>query len=198
MKKLVLFSIIVFLFQSCGNGTEQKTAEKTQQITKIAAQDSIAVFKTDLLKNISIKNFPITDSTNFDNFEKIGIPDNGFLKQIKFETQKEDIKNPKINYTIPFSKNFTSLVVTYQRGEHELFTTLITVNKKNQIIDILDIAYDEIAESAFQKTSKIDKDKIAVTEWNWMSGEPVTETQIYILQSNGKFKMINLLQENEK
>lgn len=194
MKKLVLFSIIVFLFQSCGNGTEQKIAEKTQQITKIATQYSMPVFKTDLLKNIPVKKFPITDSTNFDNFEKIGIPDNGFLKQIKFKTQKEHTKNDRINYIVPFSENFSSIVVTYQNGDHELFTALITVNKENQIIDMLDIAYDEIAESAFQKTSKIDKDKIAVTEWNWMSEEPVTETQIYILQSKGKFQ---LLQSNK-
>ena len=71
-----------------------------------------------------------------------------------------------------------------------MFTSIITVNNQNEIIDILEIAYDEIAESAFQKTSKIDKEKIIITEWNWMSGEPVTEIETYILQDSGKFKKV--------
>src|SRR5690606_23529075 len=107
----------------------------------------------------------------FENFEQIGMPDKGFLKRIKFNSERTDAKNFRLNYTIPFSKNFTSLVLTYQSGEYELFTTLITLGKEDQIIDRLDVAYDEIAESAFSKTSQIEKDKITVTDWNWISEE---------------------------
>ena len=47
---------------------------------------------TNLFENIPLKNFPIIDSTNFDNFEKIGIPDNGIIKQLKLKTKKVLLK----------------------------------------------------------------------------------------------------------
>lgn len=192
MRKLITpLLAITFLFQSCENKMKKNATEKI----KIISEDSIIKYNekeisinTNLFENVPSKNFPIIDSINFDNFEKIGIPDNGILKQIKFETKKEDAKNFRINYKIPFSENFTSFTITYQNGDHELFSSLITVSKEGKIIDKLEIAYDEIAESAFQKTSNITKNNIIVTDWNWMSGEPVTEKKIYILQNNGKFK----------
>lgn len=170
--------------------------EATEKI-KIISEESIVKknekeisTNANLFENIPSKNFPIIDSTNFDNFKKNGTPNNGILKQFKLKTKKEDLKNFRINYRIPFSENFTTITITYQSGDHELFTSLITVNYKCEIIDMLEIAYDEIAESAFQKTSRIDKDKIIVTNWNWMSGEPITENETYILQNNGKLKEI--------
>lgn len=193
-KIIIIFSATIFIFQSCKNKTDKEPTDTT----KLVLEDSISTeaktkkpkFITNLLENLPTKNFPIIDSTNFDNFEKIGRIDNDVLKLLNLETKKEDSKNFRINYKIPFSENFTSIAFTYQSGDHELFTSIITVNNENKIIDMLEIAYDEIAESAFQKTSEIDKEKIIITEWNWMSGEPVTEIETYILQSNGKFKKV--------
>lgn len=188
MNKLIVILVFFFTFQSCDNKMEKKSNEKEDTITNNNKENP--KLKVNLFENIPTKNFPIIDSTNFDNFESFGIPANGILKQIKLETNKENKKNYRINYKIPFSENFTSITFTYQSGDHELFTSIITVNKENKIIDMLEIAYDEIAESAFQKTSKIDKEKITITQWNWMSGEPVTEIETYILQSNGKFRKV--------
>ena len=188
VNKLIIILVSFFTFLSCDNKVEKKSNEKLDTITNNEKENP--KLKVNLFENIPTKNFPIIDSTNFDNFESFGRPDNGILKKIKLETNKEDTKNYRINYKIPFSENFTSITFSYQSGDHELFTSIITVNNQNEIIDILEIAYDEIAESAFQKTSKIDKEKIIITEWNWMSGEPVTEIETYILQDSGKFKKV--------
>ncbi|MCG9791210.1 hypothetical protein [Flavobacterium algicola] len=191
MKDLFKLIILVFVLQSCQN-------KKDNGLKEIVLEDSISIkvktktskFKTNLLKDVPTKNFPIIDSTNFDDFEKGGKPHNDVLKLFKLETKKEDVEHFRINYKIPFSKNFTSIAITYQSGDHELFSSLITLDNENKIIDILEIAYDEITESAFQKTSEINKYKIMVTEWNWMSGEPITEIETYIVKSNGKFKKV--------
>lgn len=183
------------LFPACNSETDKT---ETQTINCTVLEDSVAAKpkeksstpKTDWLAALPVRHFPIIDSTSFDNFKKSGIPDNGFLKRIKFKPEHTDTTNFSLNYKIPFAENFTALVVTYQSGDNELFTTLITVSKGNKIIDRLDVAYDEVAESAFRKTSKIEKDNIVITAENWMSEEPIFETKTYILQADGKFKMV--------
>lgn len=179
-----------FLFSACNGKTEKKATESTAN-DSIPAKTvkEISIAKTDLLANLPEHNFPITDSTTFDNFVKIGMRDNGFLKRIKFDPRRKDATNFRINYKIPFSENFTSVVVTYQGGENELFTILLTVDKNDKIIDKLEIAYDEIAESAFGKTSKIEKNKIAVTSSNWMNeAKPVFKDETYVIDKTGKFE----------
>lgn len=189
---IAIFLITSFFFQACASKTEKKTTSTTQGV----AEDSIPAkinkeisrTGTELTLALPIQQFPVTDSTSFDDFEKSGIPDTGFLKRINFDPRRKDATHFRLKYQLPFSDNFTSVVITYQCGEHELFTTLITVNKENKIIDKLEIAYAEVAESAFSKTSQIEKDKIMVTSSNWMSEQPVFETETYILTSDGKFK----------
>jgi len=191
MKKLTtLFLITAFLFYACESKTEKKATESVAKDSIPAKVDKeIPIAKTNLLANLPIRNFPITDSTTFDNFEKSGIRDNGFLKSIKFDPRRKDATNFRLNYKIPFSENFTSVVITYKGGENELFTILLTVDKNDKIIDKLEIAYDEIAESAFRKTSKIEKDKIVVTNSNWMIEEkPIFKDETYVLDKTGKFE----------
>jgi len=191
MKKLTtLFLITVFLFYACDSKTEKKATESVAKDSIHAKVDKeIPIAKTNLLANLPIRNFPITDSTTFDNFEKSGIRDNGFLKSIKFDPRRKDVTNFRLNYKIPFSENFTSVVITYQGGENELIAILLTVDKSNKIIDKLEIAYDEVAESAFGKTSKIEKNKIVVTSSNWMNeAKPIFKDETYVLDQTGKFE----------
>ncbi|OCA77148.1 hypothetical protein BBI01_01410 [Chryseobacterium artocarpi] len=191
MKKIITICLATtYLFSACNSKTEKKTTESVAKDSIPAKTDkAISIAKTDLLANLPERNFPITDSTTFDNFEKFGMRDNGFLKRIKFDPRRKDAANFRVNYKIPFSENFTSVVVTYQGGENELFTILLTVDKNDKIIDKLEIAYDEIAESAFGKTSKIEKNRIVVTNSNWMIEEkPIFKDETYVLEENGKFK----------
>lgn len=195
MKKLILLLFLSSsIIQSCGDKIDKQPTAIPKRVVKDSSQTKTIIqnsnAKSNVLQKIPTKNFPVRDRTNFDNFDNKGIADNSLLKQLKLLTIKEEAKNFRIRYKIPFSEIFTSIVVTYQRGDHELFTSLITVNKDNKIINSLDIAYDEIAESAFQKTSMLTRDHIIVTDWNWMTGEPVTESKTYILQKNGKFRKI--------
>lgn len=144
----------------------------------------------DMLTGLKVRHFPIIDSTRFENFEKSGMPDYGLLKKINFDPRRKDATNFRLNYRIPFSDSFSSVVITYRAGENELFTTLITFDKQDKIIDKLVIAYDEVAESAFSKNSKIEKDKIVIINSNWMSEEPVLEKETYKVESNGKFSKV--------
>ena len=82
------------------------------------------------------------------------------------------------------------MVISYYQGEHELFTTLLNIGKNDQIIDQLNIAYDEIAESAFRKTSSIDQNRIVVEDWNYMTDEPTKTLTTYRISKEGKFKLI--------
>lgn len=194
MKKLSIpILITIFFFTACKSQSEKEIKKISRTTIDIAKDRShkekeISNAETNLLVGIVERNLPIIDSTSFDNFGKSGIPDKGFLKQIKFDPRRKDATNFRLNYKIPLSENFTAVVVTYLCGEHELFTTLITINKENKIIDKLVIAYDEIAESAFRKTSKIEKDKIVVKSSNWMSEPPVFESETYRIDNSGKFK----------
>ncbi|MDR6786633.1 ABC-type enterochelin transport system substrate-binding protein [Pedobacter africanus] len=192
----ILILITVFLFTACNSQNEKETT-KTSLTTTGTAKDSshtqtdkeISNVETNLPGSLVERNLPITDSTNFDNFEKFGMRDKGFLKRIKFDPRRKDATNFRLNYKIPFSENFTSVVITYKGGENELFTILLTVDKNDKIIDKLEIAYDEIAESAFGKTSKIEKDKIVVTSSNWMNAEkPIFKDETYVLDKTGKFE----------
>lgn len=140
---------------------------------------------------VPLQGFPIIDSTNFDNFEPMGKPKMNFLLKIKAFTKRDDISDIALNYRIPPPGKFTSLVLTYKLGEHELVTSWLTLDERNTIIDKLDIAYDEIAESAFRTTSFIDQDSIWVSHWNYMGDVPLEEKEIYFLQSNGKFEKVS-------
>lgn len=129
----LLFFMTAFLFSACNGKTEKKATESTAK-DSIPAKTvkEISIAKTDFLADLPVQDLPIIDSTSFDNFEKFGMLDNGFLKRVKFDPGCKDAANFRLNYKIPFSDNFTSVVVTYQCGEHELFTTLLTpVNSLN-------------------------------------------------------------------
>lgn len=190
--------IAAYFLSSCDDKSQKENrisqTKKKSAINNAVLEDTakeISPTSIQLLETLPVRNFPITDSTGFDNFNQIGIPDNGFLKRIQFNQEHTEANDFRLNYKIPFSENFTSLVITYQRGEHELITMLLTVSKEEKIIDSLEISYDEIAESAFSKSSMIEKNKITVTDWNWMSGDnPISETHRYKLNSNGTFEKI--------
>lgn len=190
--------IAAYFLSSCDDKSQKENrisqTKKESAINNAVLEDTaqeIPPTSIQLLETLPVRNFPITDSTGFDNFNQIGIPDNGFLKRIQFNPEHTEANDFRLNYKIPFSENFTSLVITYQRGEHELITMLLTVSKEEKIIDSLEISYDEIAESAFSKSSTIEKNKITVTDWNWMNGDnPISETHRYKLNSKGTFEKI--------
>lgn len=140
MVKFTTILLIAAYFLSSCNGKSQKENRKSQTKAESTIKNDVLAdtaqeippTSIQLLKTLPVRNFPITDSTGFDNFKQIGIPDNGFLKRIQFNPEHTEAKKFRLNYNIPFSENFTSLVITYQQGEHELITMLLTVSKEEK------------------------------------------------------------------
>ena len=75
------------------------------------------------------------------------------------------------------------------KGENELVTTLVNIDQNNTIIDHLDIAYDEIAESALRTISIISKANIVVEDWNYFNENNQKTTKTYLVTSDGKFEI---------
>ena len=92
-----------------------------------------------------------------------------------------------MNYRLPISTEFTSLVFSYP-SEHELVTVLVNFDKNFKIIDFESIAYDEIAESAFRSSSEISADKIKLTASDYSGDEPKFEILTYSIKKDGKIE----------
>ena len=196
MKRYLLILAVIFSTAGC-----QEKSSKNQFSFKETniVKDTLAVNKEknidDPIHNqfpdLPNKSFPLIDSTNFDNYNhQQGIKNNLFLKKIQFKRDQPEIENSRLRYQVHFSEKFQSVVISYYQGEHELFTTLVNIGEHDQIIDQLDIAYDEIAESAFRKTSSINQNKIVVEDWNYMNDEPIKTITTYQISKEGKFKLI--------
>lgn len=204
MQKVLIVLMIIgcLAMMSCNNGGKQQTATTEETHTELTKNDtakgiqeqtvdqSNAGQEEDVLKKLPIRNFVITDSTNFDNYQAEGIADDIFIKKIKFKTSNSTAEHFRLRYKVPFSENFSAIVITYRDGEHELFSTLVTLDKNGNIIDQLDIAYDEIAESAFRKIGTLEKDRISIQSWNYMNEVPTHEESIFTVSETGKFKAV--------
>ncbi|QQT25592.1 hypothetical protein [Sphingobacterium spiritivorum] len=193
--KTILFAIPFVLLYSCNTGTEnKKELSSGDTTTSVVSADTISKPVSDtkdlIWTGIPVKQLPFTDSTNFDNYKPVTKQNPELLKKLNLEKAIADATDFNINYSLPLSNNFQTVVITYHKGEMELCTSMLTVDKNTKIIDILPVAYDEVAESAFRKISVIEKDKITVDDWNYMQEEPTKETKKYILQENGKFKEV--------
>ncbi|MFK8273194.1 hypothetical protein [Capnocytophaga canimorsus] len=106
-------------------------------------------------------SFPKKEQTNADNYDSLPAL-NSRQARLLLSGLFPDAENFKRVYSVPFSDDFTSVAVAFQQGEHQFSTILFNLDKNNQIIDYLLIAYDEIAESAVFTESVLNKDSIVV------------------------------------
>ncbi len=196
MKLPILILAVIFATTGCyEKSSKNQSSSKETKILK----DTVTVVKEKNILNtinnqfpdLSYKSLPLVDSTNFDNYNHHqGIKNDLLLKKIAFKKDQPEVENSRLRYQLDFSERFQSVVVSYYQGEHELFTTLINIGKNDEIIDQLNIAYDEIAESAFRKTSSIDQNRLVVEDWNYMTDEPTRTVTTYEISKEGKFKLI--------
>lgn len=185
MKSTTFFILTIFL-TNCNN-ENKRSADRFTEIEKKPFDTE--VYSDDFLKKINIIKMPFTDSTNFNNFKainKLSQSEIDFLKLKKINGNATDFY---VGYKPIFSHNFQSIVVTYKSGEHELFTTLINYNSKYEILDKIDIAYDEIAESVFRKISTLEINAIKIDEINFSEETPIHEKSNYIILDSGKFQI---------
>ena len=190
--------ILAVIFSTTGCQEKSSSSKSSSNETKIL-KDTVTIIKkkkideriNNQFPDLPNKSFPLIDSTSFDNYNhQQGIKNDLFFKKIQFKKDQPEIENTRLRYQVHFSEKFQSVVISYYQGEHELFTTLVNIGENNQIIDLLDIAYDEIAESAFRKTSSINQNKIVVEDWNYMNDEPIKTITTYQISKEGKFKLI--------
>jgi hypothetical protein len=157
---------------------------------KQEAEEAQVKFMNDyiFIDTIQVKNVPLTDSTNFDNFSKTN---KLTLEQTKLLSLSSVIKNKEVtniyfNYRLNLSNNFITIVITYENGDSELMTVLINYNSRYEIIDFVQIAYDEVVENLLRTESEITKNNIIVSEKMYNNeAEEVTKTT-YIIASDGK------------
>lgn len=156
-------------------------------IHEITLKDEKA-FKTLDLTTTPQKSLPLEVAIDFDNYEKL-IQLN--KQQAKFfaglyPTAKEMVVLGKVSY----QPDMTSLIMTFTNteNEHELETHLINIDKHGNIIDMLGIAYDEVAESWSKTTALLDKEQIKVTHFH--DGEPIQEN-IYKIDDKGYFYLVD-------
>jgi len=194
MKKYsFLWISILVLLQACGNGSQEPNKQSADRRASDFLQEDKAEISTpdDIFGTVIQEAFPYTDSTNFDQIEAA----NNWLETT--EMQKLDLaklsadaKRFNLNYSLPYSDAFSTISISFLQGEHEVLTFLVTFDSTYKIIDMLQIAYDEIAESAVQKIAHIYADRIVVEDWNYMAEEAQQESKTYQLTNTGKFKMI--------
>ncbi|MFJ1442335.1 hypothetical protein ACILFQ_10580 [Capnocytophaga canimorsus] len=106
-------------------------------------------------------SFPKKEQTNADNYDLLPAL-SANQARLLLSGLFPDAENFKRVYSVPFSDDFTSVAVAFQQGEHQFSTILFNLDKNNQIIDYLLIAYDEIAESAVFTESLLNKNSIVV------------------------------------
>ncbi|MFK8375942.1 hypothetical protein [Capnocytophaga canimorsus] len=106
-------------------------------------------------------SFPKKEQTNADNYDLLPAL-SANQARLLLSGLFPDAENFKRVYSVPFSDDFTSVAVAFQQGEHQFSTILFNLDKNNQIIDYLLIAYDEIAESAVFTESVLHKNSIVV------------------------------------
>ena len=193
MKYIYLLILVVFI--SCNqNKNEQKTPSEVNN----GALDSLIEYTEEgssfieEFQKLPVKHIPLIDSTSFDSFI-----DEDDIKKINVEALRLPLVftnwfkkgyDYKVisGYRLVLSESFYSVVVTTEKGNHEMKSTLINYDFEGNIIDYKGVAYDEIAESLVRTQSKIEKNKITIYTIEWTE-EKKENTTVFQINSEGKF-----------
>lgn len=141
---------------------------------------------------------PHTENTSFDNFPKPKRTPSYLsktqIKRLGLTKWQEDklAENIVLRYRLPKleqAKDITAIVITYQKGDSEVFTDVLTF-KHHKLVDSKTIAYDEIAESWLQEKSIITTTHIEHTEISYVTQQRTITKAKYFITMNGKIKAV--------
>lgn len=202
-----IIAVLILLLLSCSGKKEKKpmltnTKVNNEQIVDSAKIDLSEVDSPEKVRNssfdkiinaIELKKTPLIDSTNFDNFNKTN-----FFNKLEISILKIERIYPQFykeghnykttsSYKIEFSEKFHSIVLTTFKGDHEMESALINYDLDGKLIDFKVISYDEIAEGWSQIVSKIEKNKLTITNILWLD-EKQEEIEIFEINAAGKIK----------
>lgn len=131
---------------------------------------------------------PYEDTTNFDNYEIKKPLSKAQEKLLQLgHVTGQYVQGVEVRHYIRLSPAFTTLVVSFHKGEHELFTSLVNYDSDGHMTDWLEVAYDEIAESLSRKESTISTKEIVVRDISYFTDPPETEVVTYGITDKGKF-----------
>ncbi|KAB1153998.1 hypothetical protein F7018_16060 [Tenacibaculum aiptasiae] len=126
--------------------------------------------KYSFVSEYPVKQLPLIDSTNFDNHVEGKLLNKEEQKLLKLPSIFEDqLDNEKakigISYLPKISDNFQSVVFYFYPNNNEVISMLVNYDKDFTIINSQVLAYDEITDGILKTTSKIDKNRIVLTEY---------------------------------
>lgn len=183
----LIFLLLLTFINSCNQKVEFN--KPTEIDTTVQSNESInnKSFNGSFisLKNIEIKKFPIYDSTNFDNFKEIKKLNKEFIEKLALKKIEPNSEDFQINYQVKYSDSFKTLIITAQL-ENELRTFLINYDLQYKMIDNIEIAYDEIAESILSTKSVLTLNEIKIEEISEQDELSTTTISKYSLSKSGK------------
>ncbi len=195
MRTIGLACLLLLLFSGCQSEKKKEEVKDTvgtlPKLDTIVKEISPAIGVDSLFNGIPEQALPFVDSTNFDNFKQQGISNPTLIGLLRFQADYSNLEDIKIRYQIRFSSSIRGLVITYPISDQELNTTLLILNNKHEVVDEMDIAYDETAESAIREWTLIEKDKLSIEHWNYFSEEPTVERKVYSIRADGKLVPLN-------
>lgn len=133
--------------------------------------------KYSFVNEYPVKNLPLIDSTNFSNHVEGKLLNKQEQALLKLPSIfEEQLNNEKakigISYLPQISDNFQSVVFYFYPNNTEVISILVNYDEKFSIINSQILAYDEITDGILKTTSKLDKNKIELTEF--VSDNPST------------------------
>jgi len=172
----------------------KSTIEILKKETNISEKGTSLIDFQNIINQIKEKTMPVIDTTNFDNINaQIKNYNTKQIENLQLDEIYSNIENVVFkfipSYKLNISKEFITIIIIVHKGEHELETILINYDLKGKLIDYKIIAYDEIAESMFQKISQINNTKLIITDKVWTNKEQITITEFEISEI-GKIKAV--------
>jgi len=194
MVRTILFLAILALLLSCKNNNKgSQDSTKTGKSVDEEISNTVDNPESDeysFLSEYPTKALPFVDSTNFNNITKskqLTDQQKGLLRLDKIlgENYSDIVQSLQINYRVNLSDNFSTIIMSYELGEHELLSKVINYDAHFKPIAWETIAYDEIAEGLVRKQSKIYKDSIIVSRINYFDEVPDTTFTRFKIGKNG-------------
>jgi hypothetical protein len=166
----------------------------TYSIVLIAfISNGVRTFQVDnysFLEKVTYKEFPTSDSTNFDNYEYNDTLSSQQKRLLKLDEIYApncfDFITASANYRLRLSDKFNTVIITYSPSELILTTVIANFDTAYNLIDFKVIALDEIFDNWSRIISEIKDDKLYVTSIDYSTGNSIIKTRIYSFDSNGK------------
>ena len=144
MKSILLILSVVFF--SCNSGVKTESNKEVKEIKSEVKPNRKKTF-SEIIQKIKLKNLPIIDALNFDNFIKVKKFNSEEIKRLQLRKIYSEIDNERYDfkifpsYKIDLSKKFHSIVISILKSNSEIESILINYSLNGEIIDYKVISY---------------------------------------------------------